>query len=258
MSTHIALHHETSGTGRPLILLHGLFGSLSNWRPLAREWGEELQVYSVDLRNHGQSPHSDEFNYQIMAHDLCVWMKNHNHKSASLLGHSLGGKVAMQFALNFPDMVEKLIVADMTPRATRPRHEHILAALQALDLSSARSRRELDAQLAAQIPDGEVRQFLLMNIRHDASGALCWRMNLDALARNYNEVNRAVEAKQPFDRPALFVRGEKSDYIGEDDCAAIKQLFPFAQIETIANAGHWVHAEAPQEFSRLVLNFLDN
>jgi pimeloyl-ACP methyl ester carboxylesterase len=144
----------------------------------------------------------------------------------------------------------------MTPRATRPRHEHILDALTALDLESANSRRDLDAQLASRIPDNEVRQFLLMNIMNDENGGLRWRMNLKSLAENYDEINQSVESQRTFDKPTLFIRGEKSDYICDEDIQAIKALFPSAQIETIAGAGHWVHAEAPQEFSRAVTGFL--
>jgi pimeloyl-ACP methyl ester carboxylesterase len=173
------------------------------------------------------------------------------------LGHSLGGKAAMQFALTYPNLVTKLIVVDMSPRASRPRHEHILAALQSLDLAAARNRREVDAQLAQHISDQEVRQFLLMNIATDEEGHLHWRMNLDALANSYDEVNKAIEVRGVYDKPTLFVRGEKSDYVPDADIDTIKTLFPLARIATIAGAGHWLHAEAQEEFFRIVLNFLN-
>ncbi|HEX8235738.1 MAG TPA: alpha/beta fold hydrolase [Abditibacteriaceae bacterium] len=253
----LPLHYENFGTGHPLIVLHGLFGSLVNWKPLSREWSEFFHVFAVDQRNHGRSPHSSTFNYAAMAADLNAFMQAHGLISTYLLGHSLGGKTAMQFALTYPEMVDKLVVVDMSPQASRPRHHSILAALQGLDLAAARSRRELDAQLAQHIFDREARQFLLMNITSDESGQLRWRMNLDALAQSYDEVNKAVDSQDTYEKPALFIRGEKSDYIPDEDLDTIKTLFPLSRVVTVTGAGHWLHAEAPQEFSRLVLDFLN-
>lgn len=257
MSTQsISLHYETAGTGKPLILLHGLFGSSSNWRPMAKQWSEKYQVFAVDLRNHGRSPHSDTMNYGVMADDVRSFMQSQNIASTFLLGHSMGGKTAMQFALNYPDLVDKLVVVDMPPHATLPRHGEILAALGQLNLQAAANRRELDAELAQDISDASVRQFLLMNIMNDQDGKLVWRMNLESLTRNYDQINRAVESAQIFEKPTLFIRGEKSDYITDEHWDNIKTLFPSAEIVTVAGAGHWVHAEAPQEFSRVVQDFL--
>jgi pimeloyl-ACP methyl ester carboxylesterase len=253
----LPLHCEIFGVGHPLLVLHGLFGSLTNWKPLSRHWSEFYQVFAVDQRNHGRSPHSSIFNYETLAADTKAFMQTYNLASTYLLGHSLGGKTAMQFALTYPDLVDKLIVVDMSPCASQPRHHSILAALQRLDLATARNRRELDAQLAAHIPDKEVRQFLLMNIATDESGRMHWRMNLNALAQSYDEVNKAIEAPGIYNKPALFVRGEKSDYIPDEDIDVIKNLFPLARIATIAGAGHWLHAEAAEEFSQLVLDFLN-
>jgi pimeloyl-ACP methyl ester carboxylesterase len=253
----LPLHCETFGTGHPLIILHGLFGSLANWKPLGKVWSESFQVFTVDQRNHGRSPHSSTFTYEAMAADVSAFMQSHNLLSTYLLGHSLGGKTAMQFALTYPNMVDKLVVVDMSPRASRPRHHAILAALQSLDLAAARNRRELDTQLAQQIADKEVRQFLLMNIVTDESGQLHWRMNLDALAASYDEVNKAIEPQRVYDKATLFVRGENSDYIPDEDIDIIQTLFPLARVVTIKGAGHWLHAEAPEEFSRLVLEFLN-
>lgn len=252
----LPLHCEIFGTGHPLLVLHGLFGSSTNWKPLSKQWSEFYQVFALDQRNHGRSPHSSTFNYEAMAADVNAFMQTHNLASTYLLGHSLGGKTAMQFALTYPGLVDKLVVVDMSPCASQPRHEHILAALQSLDLAAARNRRELDAQLAQHITDQEVRQFLLMNISTDENGQLQWRINLDALVASYDEVNKAIEPQSAYKKAALFVRGEKSDYIPQEDFEAIKTLFPLARIATIAGAGHWLHAEKQEEFSQLVLDFL--
>ena len=255
----VALHSETSGAGHPLILLHGLFGSLSNWRPVSRVLSAHFHVVNVDQRNHGRSPHHDTFSYPALAEDLRALLASQSLNSAFVLGHSLGGKTAMQFALAYPQCVDKLIVVDMPPLANPPRHEEILAALNALDLSASRDRRTLDAQLAPRIPDAAVRQFLLMNVMNGADGGLQWRMNLSAFTRCYPEILRAVTLPSggtPFAKPALFVRGERSDYVRDEDMTAIRALFPQAQLVTVAGAGHWVHADAPEEFARLVLDFL--
>lgn len=257
MSPAVPLHYESTGHGPPLIVLHGLFGSLSNWRPLSPQLGEHFQLFLVDLRNHGRSPHSDIFNYAAMAEDLRAFVQQHQLSTPYLLGHSLGGKVAMQFALSYPHDVEKLIVVDMSQRATRPRHRSIIAALQSLDLATASSRRDLDAQLAQHLPDKMLRQFLLMNVRTDDNGRWCWRTNLDAIAAHYDEVNRAVEAPQAYDKPALFIRGGNSDFIQDEDLKAISALFPQSNVVTVAGASHWVHADAPDEVARLILQFLN-
>lgn len=252
----VPLHAEVSGEGSALLLLHGLFGSLSNWRPLSRILSASYRVFNVDQRNHGRSPHSDVFNYSAMAEDLRALMQSHALSSAHLLGHSLGGKTAMQFALTHPDAVDTLVVVDMSPLASRPRHREILNALQSLNLRAARNRRELDAQLAQTIADAAMRQFLLMNVANDENGGLQWRMNLEALARSYDEVNRAVTSQSVCDKPALFICGEQSDYIQDEDREAIKALFPRARLVTVAGAGHWVQSDAPEEFARLVVEFL--
>jgi esterase len=259
--TTVPLHAEVSGEGHPLLLLHGLFGSLSNWRPLSRRFSGSYHVFNLDQRNHGRSPHHDTFNYTALAEDLRAFMRHESLLSAHVLGHSLGGKAAMQLALNYPEAVDKLVVVDMSPLASRPRHREILAALRALDLSAASNRRQLDVQLAQSIASAEMRQFLLMNIANDESGRLQWRMNLDVIAESYDEVNRAVMpqpngARSAWEKPALFIRGENSDYIQEQDREAIQTLFPHSRLVTVAGAGHWVQADAPEEFANLVLDFL--
>ena len=250
------LHFRTVGEGAPLIVLHGLLGSLDNWQPLARRFAACFKVFAVDLRNHGQSPHSDDVSYDAMVADLDEFMRTHDLERAHLLGHSMGGKVTMQFALRHPDRVEKLVVVDISPRAYPPRHARTLAALLALDLHTFQRREELDAKLAQSVDDAEVRQFLLKNAGRDAHGGFRWKANIRALWESYERLTVAVTGETPCDRPALFVRGEKSDYVPAADNDLIRRLFPRAEFCVIAGAGHWVHADQPEAFFAWGLKFL--
>ncbi len=250
------LHYRSLGKGPPLIVLHGLLGSLDNWQALARRFAMQFQVFAVDQRNHGQSPHSDHVGYDAMAGDLHEFMHTHELARTHVLGHSMGGKVAMQFALHHPDSVEKLVVADVSPRAYPPHHVRALEALMALDLHAFDRREQLDAELAKSVDDTEVRQFLLKNVGRDAAGGFRWKANVRGLWENYEALTVAVTSDAPFPKPALFVRGERSRYVGESDFGLIRRLFPCAEFCMIAGAGHWVHADAPEEFARNVLEFL--
>lgn len=250
------LHSERYGAGPPLLILHGLFGSLENWRSLSKAFGQAFTVFALDQRNHGRSPQSAEFTYPAMAEDLREFLADHALPAASLLGHSMGGKTAMQFATTYPELVDKLVVVDIAPRAYPPEHHHILAALSALDLKTLRSRQDADTRLAGAIPDVALRQFLLKNLVRDAAGTFRWRINLDGLRGGYAEILKAVLPHRPFEKPTLFVRGGNSAYIRTEDTALITSLFPHAHIVTIPHAGHWVHADAPQEFVRIVQEFL--
>ncbi len=250
------LHYQSYGEGHPLIILHGLFGSLNNWQTMSRELGEFYKVFAVDQRNHGNAPHSDIFNYHVMAEDLGVFMQSHDLSSTYLLGHSMGGKTAMQFAVTNPEKVDKLIVVDIAPKAYPPEHDEIFEALCSLDLNAFSSREEIDAALAQKIGNPAVRQFLLTNVTRDDSGGFKWKMNLDVIYKNYDQINKELESNRTFEKPTLFIKGERSDYIQEEDTAIIKDIFPHARIVTVAGAGHWVHVEAPEEFSRLVVDFL--
>lgn len=250
------LHFREYGHGEPLIVLHGLFGSLDNWHPLSQQFAERFRVFAVDLRNHGHSPHSDEMNYAVMANDLREFMEAHALSSANVLGHSMGGKTAMQFALSFPDKTRTLLVADMAPRVYPPAHADIFRALLALDLKSFHTRQEIEEALAWEIPQLSLRQFLLKNLTRDEHGGLRWKMNLSGVHQNYPRLNEPLDASQPFNKPALFVRGGKSRYVREQDEPEIRRLFPRAQFVTIPNAGHWIHADAPEIFVRIVMDFL--
>lgn len=250
------LHFKESGQGRAVILLHGLFGSGENWHPIALRLAEKFHIFALDHRNHGQSPHSAEMDYLLMAGDVNRFMAVRGLETAAVVGHSMGGKTAMQFALQFPQRVEKLVVADMAPRAYVPVHDKIFAALLALDLPSFQTRPQIEETLAPKIPNLVLRQFLLKNLGRDATGKLFWKINLRGLAENYLKLGEPISALATFVKPTLFIRGGKSKYIRAEDEPHIRELFPQAQIQTISSAGHWVHADAPTEFLRRLLEFL--
>jgi pimeloyl-ACP methyl ester carboxylesterase len=217
---------------------------------------EHFHVYAVDQRNHGESPHSDEMNYPLMAADVEKFFIARGIQSAFVIGHSMGGKTAMQFALQFPNRVERLVIADMAPRAYAPAHEKIIAALLALDLSKFQAREQIETALEPEIPKLVLRRFLLKNLSRDSTGGFIWKINLRGLSGNYFHLRQPVSALVPFAKPTLFISGGKSNYINDADEPLIRGLFPQSEIKTIAEAGHWVHADKPEEFLRLVLNFL--
>ena len=250
------LHFKESGEGRSVVLLHGLFGSSDNWHHIAMRLAEKFHVFAVDQRNHGQSPHHAEMDYPRMAADVEKFFAARGLASAAVIGHSMGGKAAMQLALQFPHRVEKLVVADMAPRAYAPAHDKIFAALLAVDLSLFQKRQQIEDALAPEIPSLVLRRFLLKNLGRNPAGAFTWKINLGGLAKNYLRLGEPVAAAAPFVKPTLFIRGGKSKYLKAEDESLIRELFPQAQIRTIAGASHWVHADQPEEFLRLLLDFL--
>lgn len=250
------LYTKEFGRGQPLIILHGLFGSSDNWLGVAPKLAEVFHVFVLDLRNHGQSPHSDEMTYSQMAADVVEFLDARKMKSAMVLGHSLGGKAAMQLALDFPARVEKLIVADMSPRAYSPEYEGYFQALLALDLKKFRSRQQMEEALGPAIPALAVRRFLLKNLGHHSDDTYYWKINLRGLHQNYPRLCEAMASEKSFIKPALFISGGKSDYVLETDKPQIRALFPRAQFETIPDAGHWLQIDAPAEFARVVRTFL--
>jgi pimeloyl-ACP methyl ester carboxylesterase len=252
------LHYRSMGDGFPLIVLHGLLGSLDNWQPLGRHFAAHFRVFAVDLRNHGQSPHHDDVSYDAMAADLDEFMRTHELTRAHLLGHSMGGKVAMQFALRHPARVDKLVVVDVSPRAYPPSHKGTLAALLALDLQKFQRREQLDVELAKSMDNTEVRHFLLKNVVRGDHGGFRWKANIRGLWESYERLTVAVTSETFCNRPTLFVRGEKSDYVPAADNDLIRRLFPRAEFCVIAGAGHWVHADQPEAVFASVLNFLRN
>jgi esterase len=250
------LHFRRYGVGEAVIILHGLFGSLDNWHSISARLGAGWQVYAVDLRNHGRSPHISEMSYPAMAEDVRELLEDQQLRSASLIGHSIGGKVAMQFALSHPRRLEKLVVADIAPRAYPPHHQYIFRALLSLDVAGFKARSEIERALAQEIPDLALRQFLLKSLERDESGNWRWRLNLPALHAHYAELCADLPSDKSCDRPALFLRGSQSDYIRPEDEHRIRQLFTKTSIRTLPGAGHWLHAEVPESFLRNVQEFL--
>ena len=250
------LNFKEFGQGDPIIILHGMFGTSDNWQTLAKKLAHDYLVYIVDLRNHGRSPHNNEFNYQVMAEDLRMFMESQWMYEARIIGHSMGGKTAMQFALNNPDMVEKLVVVDIANESYKGGHESIFKALFSLDLEKTDNRKEADAFLKNQIEDFGVRQFLLKNLTRNKSGSYEWKMNLPVIYENYSSILGKIESDESFEGATLFVRGGLSKYITTTNFEATRELFPYAELKTIENAGHWVHAEAPNELLEMLELFL--
>ncbi len=251
------LHSKILGEGKPLLILHGFLGMLDNWKTLGSQYAEHgFQVHLIDQRNHGKSFHSNQFSYELMATDLHYYCMHHNIKSCALLGHSMGGKTAMLFAVSYPDLVQKLIVADIAPKYYPPHHQQILAGLQAIDFTTLSSRKEADDILANYVSDFGTRQFLLKNLYRKDKDTFDFRFNLPALVSNVENIGKALPSESIFEGETLFVRGDKSDYITENDFNLITKHFPKAEIKTISNAGHWLHAENPEEFFKTTLNFL--
>jgi esterase len=246
------LHYQTTGEGQPLVLIHGLFGSADNWGIIAKHFAQHFQVISIDLRNHGRSPHSESQTYVDMADDLLQLCDTLGLEQIHLLGHSLGGKVAMQFATQYPERVSKLIVVDMAMRAYADEHTQLIDAMQAVDLNILKSRSEVDKELNGPIPNLMVRQFLLTNLVKTGE-QLQWRINPPALKENYEKLISAISAH--FEKPSLFIRGERSHYVNESDVAEIHSQFADAEIISLPT-DHWVHAEQPQLFIQTVERFL--
>lgn len=249
------LFHREFGAGPPVVIVHGLFGFSDNWQTVAKNLAENFTVFAVDLRNHGRSPHSESHDYKAVASDLKEFMETHWLFRASLVGHSMGGKTVMQFALHFPEMVEKLVVIDIAPKVYPGGHDDIFEALFSVELTSLSSRSEAEAILSVQVPDPGVRQFLMKNLTRDADGGFDWKMNLPTLFREYPTILGPISGP-PFDGPTLFVRGEKSDYIKNSDLPGIQKFFPAARLETVAGAGHWIHADQPVALLDVLNGFL--
>tara|TARA_R110002111_G_scaffold2230_2_gene14633 strand:+ start:10602 stop:11363 length:762 start_codon:yes stop_codon:yes gene_type:complete len=251
------LHSNIIGEGKPFIILHGFLGMGDNWKTLARQFSEEnFEVHLVDQRNHGRSFHSNEFDYELMAEDLKTYCEIKNLEDIVLLGHSMGGKTAMLFAAKYPELVSKLIVADISPRYYPIHHDAILEGLSSLDFSEIKTRGEADKALSNYVQEVGTRMFLLKNLYWVEKGQLGLRINLDSLKENVSEVGEALPIHAIFEKDTLFLRGDRSEYIAEADEALIHRHFPNSRIITISNAGHWLHAENPKEFYDAVMNFL--
>jgi len=243
------------GNGKPLIILHGLFGSSDNWLPQAKIFSDQYKVYVVDLRNHGQSPHSDAFDYPVMVADLVEFVQEHQLNDPIILGHSMGGKAAMNFALSHPDKLSRLIVVDIAPRAYDLEHYVIVDGLKSIPLSQLSSRNDADVILSKFVPEPGVRQFLLKNLQRTAEGGFSWKINLPVLDQKLGNVGVDLQVSGVFDKPALFIRGSQSSYIRDEDRKKIKDIFPKSSLVSM-DTGHWVQAEKPQEFVEVVMQWL--
>ncbi len=249
------LHAKVIGQGQPLIILHGLFGSSDNWITLGKKFSGLFQVHLMDLRNHGRSFHTDEMNYTLMVNDLCYYIAHYQLKNIILLGHSMGGKVAMKLAAEHPKIIEKLLVADIAPKVYLPHHQHIIKALLSVDFSEISTRKEVNQVLGRYIDKLSIRQFILKNVYWKVDKQLAFRMNVPVLAKYYNQL-MGFDLSGQFHRPVLFLKGEKSFYIQLEDLPHIHSFFPHAKITTITKAGHWLHAENPNDFYTEVIRFI--
>lgn len=252
------LAYREFGSGRPLIIFHGLFGQSDNWNTLAKQFAAEgFHVFTPDLRNHGLSPHSEVWTYEAMADDIKEFIDEHRVNAPVLLGHSMGGKAVMYFEWKYSGVASKLIIADISARTYEPHHNEVLKALHAVDFSVVKTRKEAEEKMNEYITDFATKQFLLKNIYWKDSGnnVMDWRFNLKVITENYDNVSAAVP-EFTSDTPALIVRGEKSNYVNEKDLEDFSSRFSDLKIETILGAGHWVHAEKPKEFFEVVNKFL--
>jgi len=252
---YMELYAREYGQGNPVLILHGLFGFSDNWQTIAKGLATTHTVVVPDLRNHGRSPQAPSHTYAEMAEDVRKFLEARWIFTTAVVGHSMGGKVAMQLALNHSDMVERLVVVDIAPRPGSDSQGDIFQTLLDLDLSAITTRQEADAALADRISEVGTRQFLLKNLTRQDDGRFSWKMNLPVLWQHYTDILAPVTG-EPFDKPALFVRGQRSDYITDADIPLIKTLFPQAEIMTIAEAGHWVHADQPAELLAVMQSFL--
>ncbi|MCX7551696.1 alpha/beta fold hydrolase [Xanthomarina sp. F2636L] len=251
------LYSNILGEGKPFVILHGFLGMSDNWKTLGAKFSEQnYEVHLLDQRNHGRSFHSNDFNYDLLVEDLKSYCETHQLKDIILLGHSMGGKVAMLFAATYPELVSKLLIADISPRYYPVHHELILKGLSSLNFKNMESRGDADDQLAKYISDFGIRQFLLKNLYWNDAKELALRINLKALKENIEEIGEALPIHAQYMGETLFLRGDRSEYIGLQDESLIKSHFPNSQIVTIPKSGHWLHAENPKAFFNEVLKFL--
>ena len=249
------LNYKILGSGKPIIIMHGLMGMLDNWQAPARLLEDDFQCILVDMRNHGHSPKSMEHNYSVMVDDVIHLMDHLNLNEAIILGHSMGGKVAIKLAQEHPNRVSKLIVADIGPKFYPVHHQDVLAALREVPVEKLDLRTEAESYMLKHLSEPNVRQFLMKSLYRAERGSFAWRFNLDAIEQNIEQVGKALE-ELDFEGETLFIRGGNSNYILDEDWPDIKLLFPNAYLATIDGAGHWLHAEKSNEFVDAVKDFL--
>ena len=249
------LYYKTEGEGRPLIILHGLFGTADNWVTLAKRFGQYRKVFLIDQRNHGQSPHDPDFTYDAMVNDIRLFLMAHDIIKPDILGHSMGGKEAMFFAAKYPDLINKLMVIDIGPKFYPVHHDVILEGLKDIEIDKISKRQEADDELAEYVESNSVRQFLLKNLKRTPSGYE-WKMNLKVIYDNIANVGKGLAPDDKFNHRTLFVRGSLSQYILDEDLDGIKKHFPNSTLTSIHGASHWVHYEKPDELSLVIEEFL--
>jgi len=250
------LHFKKFGAGNPILILHGLFGMSDNWISIAKNLASEYLVYVLDMRNHGRSPHVEEFSYSNMVEDVYEFLTDFNHRQVSIIGHSMGGKTAMKFAIEYPHRINKSVIIDISPKRYPVFHQEIIDSLLAIDINKLASREEADKQLTHQISNKRIRQFLLKNIYRKEDGSYTWRINLPVIIKNISEISCEIASKIPFDQPTLFIKGGDSQYILQADEKQIQQQFSNSKIITIPKTSHWVHSEAPDAVYGLIKDFL--
>lgn len=249
------LFFREAGQGEPLIILHGLFGSSDNWYSLSKVFSTKYRVFTIDQRNHGQSPHSDQHDYKLLTEDLEEFINEHQLVKPIILGHSMGGKVAMNFAIKDPSKTGKLIVVDIMPKPYPLHHDHILSGMRSLDIANLKSRSEAEEILSKKIPKVDERQFIMKNLARDEQQKFEWKINLEALNNNIAKMGEALQYEGQYTGPALFIRGERSNYYKPGDENAVAKYFPNAKW-LVMDTGHWVQAENPKEFEKVVLSWL--
>lgn len=252
------LYHRLVGdTGPAILILHGVFGSSDNWLTVSKTIAAQgYRVFMLDQRNHGQSPHSDDFSYLHMADDLREFITDHAIEQPIIIGHSMGGKTVMQYAMLYPGTFQKLVVVDIAPKFYPVHHAELIRGLKAIDLMGITSRNDADAVLSEYESSLPVRQFLLKNLYRNQQGQFDWRLNLPVIERELHGIGEELTNPRIVEEPTLFIRGRKSPYILDEDIPAIRRIFPNVVVETIEDAGHWVQAEKPDEFVAVLMKFI--
>jgi esterase len=250
------LYSKIEGSGKPLLIIHGFLGMSDNWKTIGTQFVTDgYQVHLLDLRNHGRSFHSDEFSYEFMVQDVYEYCLHNNLDAVDVIGHSMGGKTAMLLATTYPNLVDKLIIADIGPKFYSPHHQDILAGLNAVDFSTKPSRNEVEETMKSYIPDFGTRQFLMKSLYWLEPGQLAFRFNLAVFNKKIEEIGKALSPELIFEKATLFIRGGSSNYILDTDLDGIKKHFPAATLATIPSVGHWLHAENPKMFYELASQF---
>ena len=253
------IYSKVEGSGKPFLIIHGYLGMSDNWKTLSTQFAAEgFQMHLLDMRNHGRSFHSDEFNYEVMVQDVLEYVSENNLEQFILLGHSMGGKVAMNFACDYPEMVEKLIVADIAPREYKPHHQDVMQALNAVDFSKVSSRKDIEDVMGTYIKDFGTLQFLMKNVHRTSSDSFGFRFNLDVFNADDSVIGQKLSQEKRFLGQTLFLKGDRSKYIQEDDLEDVHYHFPNSILEIVSNSGHWLHAENPKEFFLKVFQFIES